>query len=89
LLVSDSLAFIKTESFELYIKFTSSVNNLYFFSVLIFIISINDFSSHINPHLSQTAIIISSVSKNISVFLNFLFCRGKIAVPLSSKPSLK
>jgi len=86
LLVSDSLAFIKTESFELYIKFTSSVNNL---SVLIFIISINDFSSHINPHLSQTAIIISSVSKNISVFLNFLFCRGKIAVPLSSKPSLK
>jgi len=53
------------------------------------IISIKDFSSHIKPPLSQTAIRISFVSKNISVFLNFLFFRGKIAVPLSSKPSLK
>jgi hypothetical protein len=56
---------------------------------LILIISIKDLLSHIKPPLSQIAITISSVSRKISVFLNSLFCNGKIAVPLSSKPSLK
>jgi len=88
-LVSDSLALITTLSSELKIRFTSSVNNLYFFSVLILIISMKSLSPHIRLHLSQTAITISSVSRNISVLLKNLFLRGNIFVPLSSKPSLK
>jgi hypothetical protein len=76
-------------SSALYIRFTSFVKSLYFFSVFIFIISIKVFSSHIKFHLSQTAITISSVSRKISVLSKALFFRGKIAVHLSSSPSLK
>jgi hypothetical protein len=87
--IQSSFALIITLSSELNIRFTSSVNNLYFFSVFIFITSIKDFSHHIKLPLSQTAMTISSVSKNISVLSNCLFLSGNIAVPLSSKPSLK
>jgi hypothetical protein len=65
-------------SFELKIKFTSSLKNLCFFSVLRLTISINDLSSHVIHHLSHIITTISSVSKNISVLSNCLFFNGKI-----------
>jgi len=87
--VSASFAFIKIDFSELKIKLTSVVKSLYFFSVLILIISINGFSHPIKDHLSHTVITISSVSKKISVLLNCLFFKGNNTVPLSSNQSLK
>gem|GEM_PF-3298760 len=75
-------------SSELNIRFTSSVKNLYFFSVLMFIISIKVFSPHDRFHLSPIQTTISSVSIKISILSNFLFFNGNITLHLSSKPSL-
>ncbi|MDR1988075.1 MAG: hypothetical protein LBQ24_04990 [Candidatus Peribacteria bacterium] len=87
--LSSRSTFIITLSLELKIKFTSFVKNLCFFSVFKFIISINFFLISFNHFLSQTATIISSVSRNISVFLNFFHFKGNSMVHLSFKASLK
>ncbi|MDR2640090.1 MAG: hypothetical protein LBC61_01865 [Candidatus Peribacteria bacterium] len=71
------------------IKFTSSVRNLCFFSVLRFTMSIKLFFTRPNHSLTQLATIISSVSRNISVLLNFFHFKGNSIVHLSFTNSLK